>query len=92
MKPHRRLRVVEQPAEQIRDALTRRVRRPTHLDAGQPDHHAAGNRNPAFIQLRTLEVETTRTRRWDGKHPLYYMGGGSMSGGPNLALVPLRSH
>jgi hypothetical protein len=42
-------------------------------------------RNPAFIQLRALEVETTRTQRWDGKYPLYYMGGGG-TGGPNLLL------
>jgi hypothetical protein len=46
---------------------------------------AAAGRNPAFIQLRALEVETTRTQRWDGKYPLYYMGGGG-TGGPNLLL------
>jgi hypothetical protein len=43
-------------------------------------------RNPAFIQLRALEVETARTQRWDGKYPLYYMGGGGAGGGPNLLL------
>ena len=48
---------------------------------------AEAGRNPAFIQLRALEVETARTQRWDGKYPLYYMGGGGMgSGGPNLLL------
>src|SRR6185436_11773014 len=47
---------------------------------------ADAGRNPAFIQLRALEVETTRTNRWDGKYPLYYMGGGSGGAAPNLLL------
>jgi hypothetical protein len=46
---------------------------------------AEAGKNPAFIQLRALEVETTRTSRWDGKYPLYYMGGAG-GGGPNLLL------
>jgi hypothetical protein len=46
---------------------------------------AAAGQNPAFIQLRAFEVETARTQRWDGKYPLYYMGGGGASG-PNLLL------
>jgi len=47
---------------------------------------AEAGRNPAFIQLRALEVETARTQRWDGKYPLYYMGGAGSAGGPNLLL------
>jgi hypothetical protein len=48
---------------------------------------AEAGKNPAFIQLRALEVETSRTERWDGKYPLYYMGGGGGgAGGPNLLL------
>jgi len=53
---------------------------------------AEAGRNPAFIQLRALEVETARTSRWDGKYPLYYMGGGVGGSGPNLLLnVPAPS-
>jgi regulator of protease activity HflC (stomatin/prohibitin superfamily) len=46
---------------------------------------AEAGKNPAFIQLRALEVETARTTRWDGRYPTYYIATGT-GAAPNLLL------
>lgn len=36
---------------------------------------AAAQQNPAFLQLRTLDMTRSFLERWDGKYPSYYIGG-----------------
>lgn len=42
---------------------------------------AEANKNPAFLALKNLEVESQRIAQWDGKYPKWYMGGNGESMG-----------
>lgn len=42
--------------------------------------------DPAFLELRRLEVEEARIQKWDGKYPTYMMNMGSGGDSPSLML------
>ena len=42
----------------------------------------------AYLALKRLELETTKTEKWDGKFPNWYMGGTSGHGPEILLNVP----
>ncbi|MDB6028300.1 MAG: Band 7 protein [Verrucomicrobiales bacterium] len=41
--------------------------------------------NPVLYQLKALEVEKARVEKWDGRYPMWYMGGAN-GGMPNLLM------
>jgi len=43
-------------------------------------------RDPAFLELRRLEVEEARIAKWDGQYPSYYMVMGGQAKSPTLML------
>jgi hypothetical protein len=43
-------------------------------------------KDPAFLELRRLEVEEKRIEKWDGRYPSYYMTMGQKADAPTLML------
>ena len=42
--------------------------------------------NPVLYQLKALEVEKARVEKWDGRYPMWFMGGAASGRMPNLLM------
>jgi hypothetical protein len=78
--------------EALGEADARKTVAQGEADAISEINHAAleAQGDPLFLQLKTLEVERARVEKWDGRYPMWWMGGSGPGGGPNLMFqVPL---